>query len=101
MAGKGETLFKNENVKSILADYGYEDLEPILTEAKAGQTERLEAIFDLLKDYVKTDFEAEDVAIREMTASTAETINELNRLLEEGLIGDKFGKEDEETAYEK
>ena len=102
-ADKSEKILSDDNVKTLLKDAGYDDkrLEKILKSARNGNREELETVLGYVQDFMETDWDTADDEIKQMYASSASSIEELNALLDQGLLGEKTGTSAEETPYEK
>ena len=102
-ADESEKILNDDNIKTLLKDAGYDDkkLEKILESARNGNREELETVLGYVQDFMETDWDTADDEIKQMYASSASSIEELNALLDQGLLGEKTGTSAEETPYEK
>lgn len=89
MADQTQNLIDNSDaIKQILNESGYSDeaLTTILQEARDGNRERLESLLSYIDTYMAQDLDIADAELNQMMASTATSIGELNKMLEEGQV---------------
>lgn len=105
--GSARNLLKaNGATQDMLDILGYDDktLSEIIDKAEQGNENakaQLTEMYQRMASFQKEDLSTQQSELDEMMASTATSIEELNKMQKEGLVGSKWGKSGEVTAYEK
>lgn len=99
-------LNANGATQDMLNILGYDDktLSDIITKAEQGNENakaQLTEMYQRMASFQQEDLSTQQSELDEMMASTATSIEELNKMQKEGLVGSKWGKSGEVTAYEK
>jgi DNA-binding ferritin-like protein (Dps family) len=99
-------LNANGATQDMLNILGYDDktLSDIITRAEQGNEDakaQLTEMYQRMASFQQEDLSTQQSELDEMMASTATSIEELNKMQKEGLVGSKWGKSGEVTAYEK